>query len=560
MNKRQKEVFTSQLKDEQQVLKRLKEIYKKAAEDCSEKAKALLGEGETIQSKIYQARYQKSLEKQLTAILNQMESQNYNTISDYLNDCYINSFVGNMYDLHGQGIPLIIPFNQAQAVKAITLESKISEGLYTKMGKDTKVLKEQIKSDITRGISNGSDYSEIARNLNARMDIGYNKAARITRTEGHRIQSESTLDSMKAAKEKGADVVKQWDSTLDGRTRPSHRQLDGQLRELEADFTVNGKSASSPGHFGIAAEDCNCRCAVLQRAKWALDDNELKELKQRAEHFGLDKSKDFNDFKEKYLKAVDKSGESGIIKANEKTKLNINNLLEDVETNDVKNIKNILKNAPDEIISALNKCSDSFTIIPNYTSRISHYNWNEQAVKVNMAKLSSDMYEDVGRGKELYKPAYNEFFHEIGHAVDNAMGRNSKGGFWQTKLSSIFVSPTLKTSFCDSLEVEIKSCIEKNGEKGMNEILRNMPLISSADISDVFGAFSNNEVMGYTGHNVDYWSSELKEKAASECFAEMFSAEINNPQSLNTIKTFLPNSYHIFKELISSIQNIEMRR
>ncbi len=57
------------------------------------------------------------------------------------------------------------------------------------------------------------------------------------------------------------------------------------------------------GMFGDHAEDCNCRCSLLQKAKWALDDKELETLKDRAEYFGLDKSKDFEDYKEKYLQA-----------------------------------------------------------------------------------------------------------------------------------------------------------------------------------------------------------------------------------------------------------------
>ena len=61
-------------------------------------------------------------------------------------------------------------------------------------------------------------------------------------------------------------------------------------------------NASAPGMFGDPAEDCNCRCALLQRARWALDETELDTLKERSEYFGLDKSKDFEDFKEKYLK------------------------------------------------------------------------------------------------------------------------------------------------------------------------------------------------------------------------------------------------------------------
>ena len=69
---------------------------------------------------------------------------------------------------------------------------------------------------------------------------------------------------------------------------------------------------------GGAAEVANCRCALLQRARWALDEDELQTLKDRAEFFGLDKADTFEDYKKKYLKAAEtfeNSGNSGIIKS-----------------------------------------------------------------------------------------------------------------------------------------------------------------------------------------------------------------------------------------------------
>ena len=88
---------------------------------------------------------------------------------------------------------------------------------------------------------------------------------------------------------------------MDKRTRPHHAQLDGQIREIDKPFEVAGRTALYPGGFGVASEDINCRCAVLQRAKWALDDDELETLKERAKYFGLDKNDSFEDFKKKYL-------------------------------------------------------------------------------------------------------------------------------------------------------------------------------------------------------------------------------------------------------------------
>lgn len=109
-----------------------------------------------------------------------------------------------------------------------------------------------------------------------------------------------------------------WDSTLDGRTRDTHRKLDGQIRELDEPFEVAGMKADAPGYFGNPAEDCNCRCAVLQRARWELDESELETLKERAEYYGLDKTENFEDYKEKYLSASQQKAES-VQKSDEST-------------------------------------------------------------------------------------------------------------------------------------------------------------------------------------------------------------------------------------------------
>ena len=84
-------------------------------------------------------------------------------------------------------------------------------------------------------------------------NTGMNNAYRIARTEGHRIQNQSAMKAANKAKEKGADVVKQWDATLDSRTRPTHTLLDRQIRELEEPFEVAGKKAMYPSGFGIAS-------------------------------------------------------------------------------------------------------------------------------------------------------------------------------------------------------------------------------------------------------------------------------------------------------------------
>ena len=142
------------------------------------------------------------------------------------------------------------------------------------------------------------------------------RARTIVRTEAGRVQEQANFDAANKAKAAGADVVKQWSAVLDGKTRNTHRELDHQIREMDKPFEMGGKKAMYPHDFGDPAEDCNCRCTPLTRARAALDEDELKVMRERAEFFGLDKTDSFAEFKEKYLKAaqtVENTGISGII-------------------------------------------------------------------------------------------------------------------------------------------------------------------------------------------------------------------------------------------------------
>lgn len=330
MNRRQKELEQIFLYDEKQTLELLKENYQQALNDINIKIAELKGRDDAdMQNVIYQLNYQKALQGQVRTILEQLQDNNYQTVSEYLVKSYEQGYIGTMYDLQGQGIPIIVPIDQRQVVIAIQNETKLSEDLYTALGKDTREMSRQIASEISRGIASSSGYSEIARNISNRAAISRNNAMRIARTEAHRIQNKAISDAQWKAKERGADIVKIWSAALDDRTRETHRRLDGQIRELEEPFKIDGLEAMEPGDFGDPAEDCNCRCRCNSKARWLLDSSETKhlgntenmsdeKLQPIADKIGLSaeelrdysdqiipvKAKDYEDFREQYEKIV----------------------------------------------------------------------------------------------------------------------------------------------------------------------------------------------------------------------------------------------------------------
>lgn len=272
MNRRQKEVQQKFLDNEKVVLKQLESNYQDALDEINSKIEILLARQDAdMQHVIYQVEYQKALKTQVQAILEQLQNNEFETLSEYLTGAYEDGFIGTMYDLQGQGIPLVFPIDQEQIVAAIQHETPLSSSLYVELGHDIKDLSKKISGEISRGIATGAMYTEMARNIASYARIPKNRAMTIARTEAHRIQCVATADAQWKAKKKGADVVKQWDSSLDGKTRDTHRILDGQIRELDEPFEVEGKKAMYPGGFGRPEEDINCRCALLQRARWVLE-------------------------------------------------------------------------------------------------------------------------------------------------------------------------------------------------------------------------------------------------------------------------------------------------
>lgn len=101
---------------------------------------------------------------------------------------------------------------------------------------------------------------------------------------------------VKMPSDKQLNKVREW---LLYAVTKAEKELGGGTGQIKLRYVYDMFVA----RFGGSARNvCNCRCQLLQRAKWALDESELKTLQDRASFFGLDKSKSFEDFKKKYLK------------------------------------------------------------------------------------------------------------------------------------------------------------------------------------------------------------------------------------------------------------------
>lgn len=366
MNRRQKLIQKQYLNNEEELIKKLEKVYDQALTDINGKIKNLtftindlkleyswLDDGDPekariksmIQSKIYQRDYQEQLKDQVNGILMRMDVAEFATISDYLDTCYSDGFIGTMFDAHGQGISITLPIDQEAMVRAVRLESKINKGLYTRLGEDVSKLKILITSEVSRGISTGMTFKQVAKQLENQTKVGYNRAIRIARTEGHRIQCTATMDAMENAKDRGADVIKQWDSTLDARTRDSHAKIDGEIRNLDKRFSNGLMYPGDPN--GSAGEVVNCRCALLQRAKWALDSSFTKFNGFTKQLETFNSPDDYGTFRDAFFSKENKQFMKYHNKLEEKYQTkNFPKLLNQMSDSEYKHYSKLMKNNP----------------------------------------------------------------------------------------------------------------------------------------------------------------------------------------------------------------------
>lgn len=415
MNKRQKIVQQQFINNEEAVIKRLKQVYNQSLKDIEKNAQALQDDINRLgtlarlsvdddekavlksmeQSKIYQKQYQDALKKQVGSILDNMQVEEFKTVSEYLQKCYEDGFVGTMFDLQGQGIPLCFPLDQEAMVRAVQLDSKISQGLYSRLGEDVTVLKKKITAQVSRGISTGMSFQQVAQQLAGYTNIGFNNAVRIARTEGHRIQVQSGMDACYKAKEKGADVVKQWDATLDSSTRESHQKVDGEIRELDEKFSNGLMFPGDPS--GAAAEVICCRCALLQRARWALEGSltKMNDFTKQLETF--EKPEDYAEFKKGFFSAENKKYMNYVQQMEEKHKTKVfAKVLDSMTDQEYKHYSKLLENNPmfNTRASSVNQVKD-FTDLDKYLKK--KYNI---AVEDSVKQLDFATVQDALTGVE----------------------------------------------------------------------------------------------------------------------------------------------------------------
>lgn len=211
----------------------------------------------------------KTLNKNIAAELNALGQAQDATIKTLVGDAYQESYYRHGFAMD-MGNDLDIGFGP---VRRETLTSLINEpnvsglALKEQLSKQRYDLLLRQRQTMVQGFVKGESYVNIAKSLTESFGISLNNAMRIARTEGARAATEGHVSAYNEAEARGVEMDRIWVASLDGRTRPTHGALDGQVADEDGMFHSEGMTAEGPGLWGDPAYDIRCRCTIRSEIK-----------------------------------------------------------------------------------------------------------------------------------------------------------------------------------------------------------------------------------------------------------------------------------------------------
>lgn len=210
------------------------------------------------------------LDRELTAL--GVKQETYTKV--LVGEMYSESFYRYGYSIEaGAGLHVNYGLVNRESILALIKQPGVSgKSLERILGEARfKLLVEQ-RAVITQGFIQGKSAVDMAIQLSNSMNISMNRALLIVRTEGTRSQSQGQIDAYSTAKDEGTELVRIW-MTAGGAKEPRHdgTPLDEQREDRFGYFhRYGGESepkAQAPAMFGVAKEDCNCRCTTRAEIK-----------------------------------------------------------------------------------------------------------------------------------------------------------------------------------------------------------------------------------------------------------------------------------------------------
>lgn len=449
------------------------------------------------------------------------------------------------------------------------------------VAKDKLWNRKLMASQLTQGVLLGESIPKMARRVQRVTGSNYAAAVRTARTAVTGAENAGRVHSYKRAKDMGIKLQKEWLATLDGRTRHSHRQLDGQKipNEEGAKFDNGCRYPGDPQ--GRYDEICNCRCTLVAAIE-GVDTSDAERWSRLPEGMTYEEWK--NELAPKpQAKPKDEAAYMTVHDAAAP-------VYDGLDQKQKSAVTSILKRSDENVRQVYLGYESMFKLLDGNWRGTAHYDPAANGVRLN---LSEAFASDGGR------PQGTTWFHEFGHMVDSLSGNISetyKGGAFARSIQSevnAYIdarNKRLRDGFKKAVAEKDTDWLVANGYmsswkaeyirenpdmektmlaalrhtktyayKAVADEIRHMDDAQKADVSDLFGGATVCKCEDGWGHSKAYWRPKGTQKGyelkplAHEGFAEFFSAYTANPESREMLRKYLPESSKIFDEIIEEV-------
>jgi len=547
VSKYQKEIESLLNKSESNINQELQALYKDLANEITQEIIALADQIEKDDkfSKKLQKERLESIRSQLYAKANQLEGDQQTSIFDFLTHDAGTAYNELFYEFEmSEKIPLSFAMLTEKQITTIINTPVAGRKLSTRLKGNSTKMKKNLNRVLTRGFSKGWSTQKMASQIAEIGGANYRRAMNIARTESGRVTSVTRQQSQQHAKELGIKAEKKWVSTLDGDTRNNHRKLDGQIRAIDEYFEVGGLKALQPHMFGIASEDCNCRCRTINVIKGyepkLRRDNETGEVSAYKNYQEwLDSKENVQQLNTKQANVFGKTNMKEMVGSE-----NYSSFLESFNSIPDERVKTLLLELGDQL---------SFNALSN----------DRSYRQGNIIQLS----EKAFKGSHDNKPMQT-VYHELGHFIDSKSVEILDSDFDNiSAIPGYKIKKSIKDDLLNLFNSDLEAANGKDHQKVKNpkkltifqqsDIVRKYKKLAEenpykysnlSDIMESTGGFIEGPLG--SGHGLKYWKTSGKQE--SEFFAHMFET-VANEDSRKMMYELFPTASQKWDQMLDDI-------